>query len=104
MFVNLSSFYILSCHFLYFLLVEGKKKQKKGGRINKRSGGVEDLSYGLAICVFFAALCFVPALAYFAYNVARDPLTPSLVSNASKLLADKTTGYLSSRKKETKNA
>ena len=46
-------------------------------------------------------LIFIPTIFRFIYLVVRDPITPTLISNAATLAKEKTFGYLSKGKKST---
>jgi hypothetical protein len=81
------------------LVVEGKKRKQ-----NRQKKGSADHSVGIYMCLFIFCLSFIPSLIYFVYSVIKDPLTPTLVANATKLFGEKTTGYLSARKKGKKAA
>lgn len=80
------------------VIVECKAKVKsKRNRNHNRNKGLSEGMYWL-----FGILCLVviPPLVMFAYNVIKDPATPTLISNASDLLKEKTFGYLSKSKQK----
>jgi hypothetical protein len=50
---------------------------------------------GIYFCAILFLLCFVPSIIMFIFNVVRDPLTPTLISNASDIMKARTFSYLS---------
>lgn len=62
----------------------------------KPPGGVSDGHItGIYFCAVLFMLCFVPSIVMFIVNVIRDPITPSLISNASNVVKTRTFSYLS---------
>jgi peptidoglycan/LPS O-acetylase OafA/YrhL len=68
-----------------------KKKQKR-----RRVEDIDPL-HGLYSIVAIMALIIIVPIAFFLYNIIRDPITPTLVRNASDMVKDRTFGYLSAR-------
>lgn len=91
--------------------VEAQKGARGGGRGGRRSGGgrrnnSEDTtahySTGMYICMILFALCVIPTVGIFAYNLYKDPMTPELLKRAAVTVKDNALGYLS-KKPEAKN-
>ena len=76
-----------------------KKKFKPAPRKSKKTDGSDREDWkALYILGILLALIFIPTILRFVYNVIRDPITPTLISNASTLVKEKTFGYLSKKK------
>jgi len=89
-------------------LSDSNKQQKvkaKPRRMDaKAPGGIrEDHTTGLYFCLFLFILCIVPSIIAFVYNIVRDPITPTLISNASALIKANTLSYLSKSKSSLHN-
>lgn len=96
--------YTLITTILWFIscVLEVESKSKNARKQKGRSAKEFDPSAGLTVLTALMAVCFLTPLLYFAYTVAKDPITPSLVSNGFKAFQEKTMGYLSkSKKKDT---
>jgi hypothetical protein len=79
-------------------ITECKAKLKsKRNRNHNRNKGLSEGMYWL-----FGIICLVviPPMIMFIYNVIKDPATPTLISNASDLMKEKTFGYLSKSKQK----
>ena len=63
----------------------------------RRNKGKDSHTTGIYFVLTVLSLCFIPAIIFFLYKVYQDPLTPTLVSNGSQYIAERTTGYLSAR-------
>lgn len=68
----------------------GKVKRSKREDVNPLHG-----MYSLVFV--FAALVLIPVLFFF-YNMMLDPITPTLMKNMTRIIKDKTFGYLSLKK------
>lgn len=90
--VHLARSLVLALFILQF--VEGKKRAK-GGTKAKNALKKDKTWSGITYVAIAFLLSFVPATIYFCYSVARDPLTPTLISNATAKVQEKTMGYLS---------
>ena len=78
-------------------------KSKPKVKNAKPPGSISDSHRtGIYFCVVLFLLCFVPSIIMFIFNVIRDPITPTLISNATNVVKTRTFSYLS--KSRRKNA
>lgn len=78
---------------------KGKAKGNSNSNLKPPGTFLDEHKTGLYFCLVAFLLCFVPSILVFLYNVLRDPLTPTLISNASKMVQTKTFSYLSKSKR-----
>lgn len=84
---------------MYFIGgIDGKKRPKYNKKRKYRGH-----AYGVNFCLVVLALTFIPLIGYFIYNVIKDPITPTLFTNAQQMMRDKTLGYLSNGSNEKQN-
>ena len=58
---------------------------------------------GIIIIPIVIAFLLLTPLCYFLYNFARDPATPTLLTNVKDLLIERTFGYLSLDRKKKRS-
>ena len=87
--VNLLLVYSVGC--------AGARNEKKAQQPRR-----EDLDplRGTTSVLIVLALVFIIPILLFLYNVARDPITPTLIKEAVKNISERTFGYLSSNQKK----
>jgi hypothetical protein len=61
-------------------------------------------STGIYFVVVMFSLAFIPPIIGFIYSVVKDPDTPTILKNSAAVLKDRTMGYLSKKKKATKDS
>jgi hypothetical protein len=95
-------------------IVDAQSGAKTKGKTNpgqqgKRGRGGADRSSGdptkgiwWVTCILL--LCLVPPIFIFISNLYKDPMTPTLLSNAWDLARDKTLSFLGKSKKDRANA
>ena len=76
-------------------------KAKPKAKNAKPPGSVSDGHItGIYFCAVLFLLCFVPSIVMFIFNVIRDPITPTLISNASSVIKTRTFSYLSKSRRD----
>ena len=82
-----------------FNVAEAVRKKRRGHSAKqKRKHSLTQFMYIMII----AMLCvFVPILAYFAYSVARDPMTPVVLKQLWQHVKERCTGYLGKKRNES---
>jgi len=80
----------------------GRGKEKPRARNRSDGSSRESFWLGIRWVVFLIVLMLVPPIAYFAYSVAKDPDTPTLVTNILALGREKLLGNLSKKQKKKK--
>ena len=89
---------------LFFLLsafIELEAAEQKKKRRAKREE-IDPLRGLRSLCYVFGLIIIVPIL-FFLYNMAMDPLTPTLVKNVGEIVSERTFGYLSARGNKKKS-
>eukprot|EP01038_Epipyxis_sp_PR26KG_P011490 gene11490-15389_t len=92
---------LLMIFFLFCdLILCTKSNPRAKARRNQKKAGNDFAEHwtGVYYCLFLFLLCFVPAIGYFIYNVAKDPVTPTILTNLYNNVQEKTIGYLSKNK------
>jgi L-asparagine transporter-like permease len=87
--VNLLLVYSVGC-------VDAQKKKKAQ---QPRREDLDPLR-GTSSVLTVLALVFIIPILLFIYNIARDPITPTLMKEAFKNISERTFGYLSSNKEK----
>ena len=98
----ISMFYSIMLFLLMFMvMVEAPAPARRTTGSAARRGKMDaDPFTGIIIIPIIFAFLFLTPLCYFFYNFARDPATPTLLTNVKDLLIERTFGYLSIDRKK----
>lgn len=72
--------------------------ESKRAKVNKAKKHTHEHTTGLWWCAILFMLCFIPSSIYFLYNIAKDPLTPTIVANLWAKVQEQSMGFLSEKK------
>ena len=91
--------------FLLVMVEAPEPARRRTGSAARRRGKMDEGNpfTGIIIIPIVIAILFFTPLCYFFYNFARDPATPTLLTNVKDLLIERTFGYLSIDRKKKRS-
>ncbi len=88
--------------FVLLCVVSVLSQKTKGGngksKSRQRSQGSSHID-GMFFIGFLLAFIFLIPVSQFCYNVARDPATPQLITDGTRIIKERMFGYLSKSKR-----
>ena len=76
-----------------------QKAAPRGG--SRRAGrGQSNANDGLYLIAILFVMCLLPPLFTLVRSIVTDPMTPTIMKDAAAAIKERTTGYLSARKKQ----
>ena len=84
------------------MIVAPAPARKRRAPTRRRQDG--DPFKGIFIIPLVFSLIILAPLAFFVYNFARDPATPTLLTNVKEAIMERTFGFLSNGKKEKRSS